>query len=43
MSNVMIVTDSNAHLPPDTAKRLGAQIVPHRIQIGKRIYREGST
>lgn len=41
MANVMIVTDSNAHLAPDAAKRLGVHIVPHQIQIGKRIYREG--
>lgn len=41
MANVIIVTDSNAHLPPDAAKRLGVQIVPHQIQIGKRFYREG--
>lgn len=41
MANVVVVTDSNAHLAPDAARRLGIQVVPHQIQVGKRIYREG--
>ncbi len=41
MSQVKIVTDSNAYLPnPDLVARLGIEVVPLRVEAGQRTYPE---
>ncbi len=41
MSQVKIVTDSTADLPPALVKELGINVVPLKVLFGEKVYREG--
>ncbi len=41
MSQVKIVTDSSADLPPGVAEALGITVLPINIHFGNKVYREG--
>lgn len=40
MSNVRIVTDSNAYLAPELLEKYPIDVIPHRIKIGPSLYEE---
>ena len=40
MSNVRIVTDSNAYLSPDLLANYNVEVIPHRIKVGGSLYEE---
>ena len=41
MGRVKVVTDSNAYLEPEDIARLGIAVVPNRVHLGTKTYREG--
>ncbi|MCP4165646.1 MAG: DegV family protein [Chloroflexi bacterium] len=41
MNNIRIVTDSSAHLTLQERESLGIQVVPLRIRLGRKVYKEG--
>lgn len=41
MKKVRIVTDSSAHLTPDEIEKYQVEVVPMRIRIGRRTFKEG--
>ncbi len=41
MPRVKILTDSTADLPPDVVERLGITVLPMKIHIGQKTYRDG--
>ncbi len=40
MNNVRIVTDSSAHLTPEEIEKYGITIVPLRVRMGRKVFRE---
>ena len=40
MNNVHIVTDSSAHLTPDEIKTYGITVVPLRVRMGRKVFKE---
>lgn len=40
MSNVRIITDSNAYLPAELLERYPIEVIPHRLKIGASFYEE---
>jgi DegV family protein with EDD domain len=40
MNNVRIVTDSSAHLTPEEIEQYGISIVPLRVRMGRKVYKE---
>ncbi len=41
MARVKVVTDSSAYLEPEDVARLGISVVPNRVHLGNKTYREG--
>ena len=41
MPRVKILTDSTADLPPDVVERLGIAVLPMKVHIGQKTYRDG--
>ncbi|HEX9077041.1 MAG TPA: DegV family protein [Anaerolineae bacterium] len=41
MPRVKILTDSTADLPPEVVERLGIMVLPMKVHIGQRTYRDG--
>ena len=41
MPRVKILTDSTADLPPDVVERLGITVLPMKVHIGQKTYRDG--
>jgi len=41
MTNISIVTDSSSDIPPHLAAQLGITVIPLRIAMGARVYRDG--
>jgi len=40
MSNIRIVTDSSAHLTPEEIEQYGITIIPLRVRMGRKVYKE---
>ncbi|HEY79684.1 MAG TPA: DegV family protein, partial [Caldilineae bacterium] len=40
MSTIRIVTDSSAHLTPEEIEQYGITIIPLRVRMGRKLYKE---
>ena len=41
MDNVLVVTDSNANIPPDLVRELDIRVVPLLLNVGGNVYKDG--